>query len=35
MTTCVTVPGFVSTVIGRSAPAVRGMSIAEAAMTVW
>ena len=34
-TTCVTVPGFVSTVIGRSAPAVRGISTAAAAMTVW
>ena len=35
MRTCVTVPGFVITVIGRVAPAVRGMSIAEAAITVW
>ena len=33
--TCTTVPGFVLTVIGRSAPAVRGMSIADAAITVW
>src|SRR5581483_7450131 len=35
MTTCVTVPGFVITVIGRSAPAVRGISVAAAAITVW
>ena len=35
MTTCVTVPGFVTTVIGRVAPAVRGMSTDEAAITVW
>ena len=34
-TTWVTVPGFVITVIGRMAPAVRGMSTAHAAMTVW
>ena len=35
ITTCVTVPGFVTTVIGRVAPAVRGISTAAAAITVW
>ena len=35
MTTCVTVPGFVITVIGRIAPAVRGISTSHAAITVW
>ena len=35
ISTCITVPGFVITVIGRIAPPVRGISIADAAITVW
>ena len=35
MTTCVTVPGLVTTVTGRNAPAVLGISAGTAHITAW
>src|SRR5690242_10726267 len=35
ITTCATVPGFVTTVIGLKAPAVNGTSVLSAAMIGW